>query len=212
MERDAEIRSFKVRRGRTGPTSQEALARLWPRYGLNPPYTPWTTRPLALEIGFGMGEATATMAAADPATDVLAVDVHPAGIAALLRRIETARLDNVRVVEGDALEVLAALPAGSVSEVRVFFPDPWPKARHAKRRLLRPGFAALVATALTEAGRLHLATDWDAYADHAVAVLTPSYDVEVVPRPEGRPSTPYERRGLAAGRSITDVVAVPVRR
>jgi tRNA (guanine-N7-)-methyltransferase len=203
-----EIQSFKVRRGRTGPTSVAARGRLWPRYGIDPPYDGLVTgRPLVLEIGFGMGEATALMAAAQPEVDLLAVDVHPAGVAALLRRIEAAGLSNVRVVDGDAVPLLQALPAGSLREVRVFFPDPWPKARHAKRRLLRPSFAALVASRLAPGGCLHLATDWPAYVEHALAVLE-GWDTEVVAR-GGRPLTGYERRARTAGRAATDLLARP---
>lgn len=207
-----EIASYKIRRGRTGPTSVAAHARLWPVYGIEAPYGDLRRdRPLVLEIGFGMGEATIVMAAAQPELDVVAVDVHPAGVAALLRRIEGAALDNVRVAEGDALDVLRALPEASLHEVRLLFPDPWPKARHAKRRLVRPVFADLVATRLAPGGRLHLATDWPAYAAHAVAVLSAGYDVREIARPQSRPLTAYERRGLAAGRTVTDVWAYPIR-
>lgn len=153
-----------------------------------------------------MGEATALMAAADPATDVLAVEVHPAGVMALLRRIEAAGLTNVRLVEGDALAVLRALPDGSLREVRLFFPDPWPKTRHHKRRLVRPTFAALVASRLSPGGVLHVATDWPAYAEHVRAVLA---DWDVVQDRRSRPVTGYERRALAAGRAAIDLIARP---
>lgn len=210
MERGAEIRSFKVRAGRLGPTSQDALERLWPRYGIDPPYGDLVrSRPLVLEIGFGMGEATALMAAAAPEVELLAVEVHPAGIAALLRRLEDAELSNVRVVDGDAVPVLAALPERSLAEVRIFFPDPWPKARHAKRRLFRPSFAELVASRLERTGILHLATDWPAYAEHALESLAERFSCQVVPRPENRPMTGYERRALTAGRPPIDVIARP---
>jgi tRNA (guanine-N7-)-methyltransferase len=158
-----------------------------------------------LEIGFGMGEATAAMAASDPRR-LLAVEMHPAGIAALLRRLEQAGLDNVRIVEGDAVDVLEALPERSLDEVRVFFPDPWPKARHAKRRLLQPAFAELVAGKLAPQGFLHLATDVPAYAEHARAVLS-GWQVREVSLP--RPATGYEKRALAAGRQAIDLIASP---
>ena len=161
-----------------------------------------------LEVGFGMGEATAVMAAADPGTGVLAVDVHPAGVMALLRRVERAGLTNVRVVEGDAVEVLQALPEGCLREVRLFFPDPWPKARHHKRRLVRPSFAELVASRLAPGGVLHVATDWPGYAEHVRAVLA---GWEVVEDRRGRPETGYERRALVAGRQVVDLVAAPPR-
>ena len=203
-----EIPSYLVRRGRTGPTSRAAHARLWPVYGLDPPYGAelGRDRPRVLEVGFGMGEATALMAAAAPDVDVLAVEVHPAGVMALLRRIEAAQLDNVRVIEGDAVEVLYALPPGSLREVRLFFPDPWPKARHVKRRLVRPSFAALVATRLAAEGVLHVATDWPDYAEHVRTVLS-GWDVQHVPRPDSRPETGYERRAREAGRTAIDLIA-----
>jgi tRNA (guanine-N7-)-methyltransferase len=208
--RVGEIPSFKVRRGRTGPTSRAARVRLWPHYGIDPPYDGklLRERPLVLEIGFGMGEATALMAAADPATDVLAVEVHPAGVMALLRRIEAAALANVRVVEGDALAVLQALPEGSLREVRLYFPDPWPKARHAKRRFVRPSVATLVASRLEPGGALHVATDRPEYAAHVLDVLA-GWQVEQVQRPLHRPETGYERRAREAGRTVIDLLARP---
>lgn len=211
MEVGEQIRSFKVRAGRLGPASQDAQERLWPVYGLCAPYAGLVrTRPLVLEIGSGMGEATAAMAAADPDRDVIAVEVHPAGVAALLRRIEQQGLTNVRVIQDDAITVLEALPAQSLSEVRLYFPDPWPKARHSKRRFLRPTSAALLATRLQPGARLHLATDWLPYVEHALTVLQ-DWDTSIVPRPPHRPVTRFEQQGLNARRLITDVYALPVR-
>jgi tRNA (guanine-N7-)-methyltransferase len=152
-----------------------------------------------------MGEATALMAAQDP-RQVLAVEVHPAGIMSLLRRLEAAGLDNVRLVEGDAVPVLERLPDQSLQEVRVFFPDPWPKARHAKRRLLQRPFVDLVRTRLRPDGRLHVATDMPHYAEQVLEVLA-EWDVQV--GPTDRPRTGYERRGLAAGRAAVDIIASP---
>ncbi len=212
MERGEEIRSFKVRAGRLGPASRDAMERLWPLHGVTPPYDGLVRdRPLVLEIGSGMGEATAAMALADPGTDLLAVEVHPAGVAALLRRVEQYGLTNVRVVQDDVVPVLDALPERSLAEVRLFFPDPWPKARHAKRRLLRPSFAALAATRLADGARLHLATDWPAYVEHALDVLADGWVARVVDRPSHRPVTRFEQQGLDAGRPITDVYATPHR-
>jgi tRNA (guanine-N7-)-methyltransferase len=168
------------------------------------------TAPLVLEIGSGTGEAAVTMAAADPSRDLLAVEVHTPGVATLLQRVEQVGLRNVRVAEGDGLEVLAhALVPGSLDGVRVFFPDPWPKARHAKRRLLTLPFAALVADRLRPGGRLHVATDWASYAQQVLDVVDASPGLQLVSRERGdRPQTRFERRGVAAGRTITDVVAV----
>ena len=207
MQVGEQIRSFKVRAGRLGPASQDAMVRLWPVYGQQPPYTSLVTgRPLVLEIGSGMGEATAAMALADPGTDLLAVEVHPAGVAALLRRIEEHQLQNVRIIRDDAVAVLQALPAHSLTECRLFFPDPWPKAKHAKRRLLRPSFATLLASRLQ--GRLHLATDSSSYVEHALDVLH-DWDVRIVEHPAHRPLTRFEQQGLEAGRTITDLYATP---
>jgi tRNA (guanine-N7-)-methyltransferase len=161
-----------------------------------------------LEIGFGMGEATAAMAAAAPGVPLLAVEVHPAGIAALLRRVDAAALTNVRIVEGDAVQVLRGLPEGSLDEVRLYFPDPWPKKRHVKRRFLRPSYADLLASRLAARGLLHLATDWPAYAEHARAVLA---GWDLVEDRRGRPVTGYECRALAAGRTAIDLVCRPPR-
>lgn len=211
----APVRTFKVRR-RVTPGQADALARLLPVYGTDPtaPFDPVEVfgrdAPLVLEIGSGMGEATAAMATADPDRDVLAVEVHTPGLGTLLRRVEDAGLSNVRVLEGDAREVLADLIApGSLDEVRVFFPDPWPKARHTKRRLLTAPFAALVASRLRPGGRLHVATDWASYAAQVEQVLAGSEEYEVVARDRGaRPVTRFEQRGLDAGRQPYDVVAL----
>jgi tRNA (guanine-N7-)-methyltransferase len=160
-----------------------------------------------LEIGFGMGEATALMAAADP-RPLLAVEVHPAGITALLRRIDEAGLDHVRVADADAMEVLGAARERALDEVRLYFPDPWPKARHIKRRLVRPAFVDLLASRLTPGGFLHLATDSPAYVAHAHEALA-GWELVQVPRPEHRPVTGYERRAIEAGRAVIDLLARP---
>ncbi len=209
------VRTWKARRRMT-PGQQAALDRLLPAYGIaldrsfDPVGAFGRQAPLVLEIGSGMGEATAEMAAADPSRDVLAVDVHRPGIATLLRRIEDASLSNVRVAEGDGLVVLRELLGpNSLDAVRVFFPDPWPKARHAKRRLVSPSFAALVADRLRPGGRLHVATDWPSYADQVLDVLGGSADFDLVGRDRGnRPVTGFEARARAAGRTSTDIVAV----
>jgi tRNA (guanine-N7-)-methyltransferase len=169
------------------------------------------TAPLVVEIGSGMGEATAEMAAADPDRDVLAVDVHLQGLGRLLRRVEDLALANVRVAEGDGVVLLRdMLPAGTVDEVRVFFPDPWPKARHAKRRLVQQRCLDLVATRLRPGGVLHVATDWAPYAEQVKALVTahPAYDVvSTGARPQHRPVTRFEQQGLDAGRSSWDLLA-----
>jgi tRNA (guanine-N7-)-methyltransferase len=171
--------------------------------------------PCLLDVGFGDGRATAAYATAHPDHDVLAVDVHPTGIAHLLRAIDRTELTNVRIVDGDAHELAARLAPGSLQAVHVYFPDPWPKRRHHPRRLLQAAFVGRLATALGTAGRLGVATDWSEYAaairDTLLAdgrfLLVPGGPDGFSPRPVDRPVTSYERRGLAAGRSIYDLVA-----
>lgn len=159
-------------------------------------------------MGFGTGEATVACAAADPDRDLLAVEVHTPGVAALLRRLEQDGLPNVRVVEADAVQVLESLPAGSVSEVRLWFPDPWPKSRHVKRRFVQPATVDLVASRLLAGGRWHLATDNPAYVEHALPLLAARFDAAVIERPAWRPVTRYEARARTAGRPSYDVLAV----
>ena len=195
------------------------LERLRPVWGLDAarPFDPLAvfgrSAPLVLEIGSGTGEATAALAAADAARDVLAVEVHLPGVVALLRQVEERHLTNVRVAEADGLHVLRDLLApGSLDEVRVFFPDPWPKARHAKRRLVDASFAALVADRLRPGGRLHVATDWLAYAERVLRVVDAEPHLDLHARDRGgRPVTRFEQRGLDAGRRSYDVVAVRAR-
>jgi tRNA (guanine-N7-)-methyltransferase len=214
VERGDPVRTFKMRRRMTAGQEQ-TLARLLPSYAVDPavpldPVRAFGRRaPLVLEIGSGMGEATAAMAAADPARDVLAVEVHTPGITSLMALAEAQGLTNVRVLEADGREVLQrCLAAGSLDEVRVFFPDPWPKARHHKRRLVTAPFADLVASRLRPGGRLHVATDWESYAEQALGVLQAHPAFEVVSQERGaRPVTRFEQRGLDAGRASYDVVA-----
>ncbi len=218
MRKGDPIRTFKARR-RVTPGQAEALERLLPAYGvqLSRPFSArevfGRAAPLVLEIGSGMGEATAAMAAADPSRDLLAVEVHTPGVGALLRRVESEGLRNVRVAEADALDVLRDLLApGSLDEVRVFFPDPWPKSRHLKRRLLSSAFADLVADRLRPEGRLHVATDSVTYLKQTLRVLGAHPAFEVAARDRGgRPVTRFEQQALDAGRPAHDVVAVRVR-
>jgi tRNA (guanine-N7-)-methyltransferase len=213
---DRTIRSYRHRRGRMSPSTEAALTRhdVLPVDGapLDLPSLFGRDAPLVLEIGSGMGEATAAMAAADPDRDLLAVEVHRQGIGRLLRRIEDDGLTNVRVAEGDAVQLLADMLApGSLDEVRVFFPDPWPKVRHAKRRLVQQGFLDLVAARLRPGGTLHVATDWARYAGWMRSLLVGHPAFELVhdgPRPEHRPLTRFEQQGLAAGRRSWDGIAV----
>lgn len=184
-----------------GPAAPADVAALFGRHA-----------PLVLEIGSGMGDATVAMAAADPDRNYLAVEVHLAGIAALLVALDRAGLTNVRVARGDALHLLRHLMTpDSVDAVHAFFPDPWPKARHHKRRLVQPEHVALLRSRLAPGGTLHCATDWAEYAEAMRATLdadpglTNAYP-GFAPRPAHRPVTRFERRGLAAGREIFDLI------
>jgi tRNA (guanine-N7-)-methyltransferase len=221
------VRGFQPRRGRATPGQRRARERLWPKWGVD---VDSETRldlaelfggrdgrdvPVVLEIGFGMGEATAEMAAADPRTGILATDLHTPGQGNLLRLIEERGLDNVRVAGGDAFVLLREmLPPGSLAGVRVFFPDPWPKKRHHKRRLIQPDFVELAASRMAPGAELHCATDWEPYAEQMLAVLTASPLLEnaapggegYAPRPAGRPLTRFERQGLAKGHVVRDLV------
>lgn len=167
--------------------------------------------PRVLEIGFGMGDSTAAMAAADPDRDYLAVEVHTPGIGNLLALVGEQRLTNVRVAHGDAMELVRKVPPESLDAVHAFFPDPWPKARHHKRRLIRPDNVALLRERLRPGGTLHCATDWAEYGEAMAATLDADPGLGNVyagfaPRPAHRPETKFERRGVSAGRVIFDLV------
>lgn len=168
--------------------------------------------PLVLEIGSGMGETTAAIAAANPAVDFIAVEVHGPGVGSLLRRIASAGIDNLRVVRHDAVEVLEHMIAdASLAGMHLFFPDPWPKKRHHKRRLVQPAFAALAARKLAPGGYLHAATDWQDYAEQMLAVLSAEPLLEntasgFAERPALRPLTKFEARGVKLGHEVRDLV------
>jgi tRNA (guanine-N7-)-methyltransferase len=215
------IRSFVVRAGRAGPGQLRARETLGPRFVL--PYAPGPldraaafgrVAPLVVEIGFGMGAATAAIAAANPGTDYLGIEVHPPGVGALLKRIGEASLANVRIVEHDAVEVLERMVApGSLAGVHVFFPDPWHKKRHHKRRLLQPPFVALLASRLAPGGVLHAATDWEPYAEEILATFSAEPALRnaaegYAPKPASRPETKFEARGLRLGHAVRDLVFV----
>ncbi|MGH8279457.1 MAG: tRNA (guanosine(46)-N7)-methyltransferase TrmB [Gammaproteobacteria bacterium] len=171
--------------------------------------------PCTLEIGFGNGDTLLTLACAHPHEDFIGVEVHRPGIGRLLLGLESHALTNVRVVCADALEVLSGcMPDASLSAILIYFPDPWPKKRHHKRRLVQPEFAALVARKLKRGGQLHLATDWPDYAEHMLAVLVANPDFSnaagtgFAPRPAARLLTRFEHRGLKLGHAVRDLVFI----
>ncbi|WP_406469397.1 tRNA (guanosine(46)-N7)-methyltransferase TrmB [Streptomyces hirsutus] len=216
------IRSFQPRRSRVTAGQADALQRLWPRWGFDVDGRQrldlaaffGNDRPVVLEIGFGMGEATARMAAADPGTNILAVDVHTPGQGHLLGLADQHGLDNVRVGNGDAIILLREmLTPDALGGLRVYFPDPWPKKRHHKRRLIQPAFLDLAATRLAPGATVHCATDWEPYAEQMFEVLTahPCFENTVAdggfaPRPEFRPLTRFEGQGLDKGHVVNDLL------
>lgn len=214
--------SFVRRGGRITVGQQRAWDRHWATLGREVAGLPpgeldtaeWFGRsaPVLLEIGSGMGETTARLAAAEPDHNYLAVEVYEPGLAQLMLRAEALGLANLRLLRGDAVPLLAEhIAPGSLAGVRIFFPDPWPKKKHHKRRLVQPDFVALVASRLAVGGRLHLATDWAPYADQMLAVCTaePLLRNEFdgwAPRPDWRPTTKFEARAAEEGRISRDLM------
>jgi tRNA (guanine-N7-)-methyltransferase len=213
------VRSYVLRQGRVTPAQERAYAELYPRFGIAYSATALDkgsifgrNAPLVLEIGSGMGETTLAIAAAHPENDYLAVEVHLPGVGALLKQVDAAGLTNLRVIRHDALEVLENMvPDASLAGVHLFFPDPWPKKRHHKRRIVQPGFAALVARKLAPGGVLHAATDWPEYAEQMLVVFAAEPGLEnsapgYAPRPASRPLTKFERRGVKLGHEVRDLL------
>ncbi len=213
------IRSFVRRAGRMGPGQQRALDELGPRFVL--PFRRETldfaatfgrAAPTMLEIGFGMGDATAQIAAALPQTDFIGIEVHAPGVGALLKRIGEMGLTNLKLVQHDAVEVLESMiPPQSLAGVHIYFPDPWHKKRHHKRRLIQPGWVQQLVTRLAPDGYLHCATDWQPYAEQMLEVL--SAETALVNTAEGfalrpawRPQTKFESRGLKLGHGVWDLL------
>ena len=213
------IRSFVLRQGRVSPAQARAHRELLPRYGIAFAHAPLDfdavfgrRAPRILEIGFGMGETTAAIAAAHPEQDYIGIEVHTPGVGSLLKQIGEMGLANVRVIQHDAVEVLThMIPPGSLDGAHVFFPDPWPKKRHHKRRLLQPPLVALLASRLAAGGYVHVATDWEEYAEQVLAVMRGEPLLEntadgFAPRPASRPETRFESRGLRLGHGVRDIV------
>ncbi|MDP1733100.1 MAG: tRNA (guanosine(46)-N7)-methyltransferase TrmB [Sulfuritalea sp.] len=217
--RAGHIRSFVLRQGRVSDAQRRFHEEGMPRWGI-----PYRSGALdfdavfgrrahrILEIGCGMGETTATIAAAHPQNDYLGIEVHTPGVGSLLKEIATRELSNLRVIQHDAVEVVRDMIApGSLSGVHVFFPDPWPKKRQQKRRLIQPEFVKLLATRLAPSGYLHCATDWEEYAIQMLNVLSAEPQLtnmakDFIPRPPYRPQTKFETRGLRLGHGVWDVV------
>lgn len=213
------IRSFVLRQGRISHAQQRAYDALLPRYGI--PFSESLLdldaafgrhAPRILEIGFGMGETTAAIAQSQPENDFLAIEVHTPGVGSLLKQIEERGLANLRVIQHDAVEVLThMISPQALDGMHIFFPDPWPKKRHHKRRLIKPEFVALLVERLKPGGFIHVATDWEDYAEQILAALSaeprlantaPAY----APRPAHRPLTKFESRGVKLGHGVWDIV------
>lgn len=213
------IRSFVLRQGRMSVAQGRAYENSLPKYGI-----PYSDQPLDLdqafgrkapkflEIGFGMGDSTAQIALAHPENDYLCIEVHTPGVGSLLKKIEELGLGNIRIVQHDAVEVLKHMLAPEVLDgVHIFFPDPWPKKRHHKRRLIQPAFAALLCERLKPGGYIHAATDWEEYAAHILATFAAEPRLantcrDYAARPAYRPLTKFEMRGLRLGHGVWDVV------
>ncbi len=213
------IRSFVLRQGRVSPAQQRAVDTLLPRFGI--PYAAHLldfdtiferNAPRILEIGFGMGDSTAEIARSHPENDYLALEVHTPGVGNLLKLIDTRQISNIRIIQHDAMEVVRdMLGEVTLDGVHIFFPDPWHKARHNKRRLIQPPFIALLSHKLKPGGYLHVATDWQDYAQQVLTVLSNQALLEntaadYAPRPDYRPLTKFEQRGLRLGHGVWDLL------
>ena len=215
------VRSFVMRRGHLSGAQRDAHASLLPRYGVPDGEGPidfvalfGRRAPVVLEIGFGMGHTTAEIAAARPDTDFLGIEVYTPGVGSLLRTLEARGLRNVRVIQRDAVEVLRErIAPGALAGVHVYFPDPWPKTRHHKRRLIQPPFVAGLVSRLAPGGYLHCATDWAPYAEQMLEVLSAEPGLRntvdgYAPRPGWRPLTKFEQRGLRLGHGVHDLMFI----
>jgi tRNA (guanine-N7-)-methyltransferase len=214
------IRSFVLRTGRMTPGQQRALDRHWPEKGLQLEQGMvdfaqvfGRAAPVVLEIGFGMGQSLVAMAAAAPEQDFIGIEVHKPGVGKLLHSMEEQRVENIRVYCDDAVEVLQrCIPDHSLAAVQIFFPDPWHKKKHHKRRLIQPEFVQLLRKKLSVGGVLHVATDWADYAEHILAVLAAAEgfknqaDSGYAERPEQRPKTKFEQRGERLGHGVWDLL------
>lgn len=219
--KDRHIRSFVLRQGRVSPAQQRSLDTLMPRYGI--PYSAQSlnlevafgrSAPKILEIGFGMGEPTAQIALAHPQNDYLALEVHPPGVGSLLKQIDAQGIQNIRIIQHDAVEVLRDMVNDATLDgVHIFFPDPWHKARHNKRRLIQTPFIAKLVQKIKPGGYIHVATDWQDYAEQVLAVLSAepllqNTAADYAEKPAYRPLTKFENRGLKLGHGVWDLVFI----
>jgi tRNA (guanine-N7-)-methyltransferase len=219
-EHPRSIRSFVIRAGRITEAQERALERLWPKYGIEESDTLLNfdalfgrQAPVTVEIGFGDGDNLANTAAAHPERNYLGIEVHRPGVGRLLLALEEGQLENVRVICHDAVEVLSRqIAQQSLDEVVILFPDPWPKKRHHKRRLVQSGFVELVVERLRIGGVLRMATDWQPYAEEMLATLQSNSrlknlaaDGTYIPRPTERSTTKFERRGARLGHDVWDL-------
>jgi tRNA (guanine-N7-)-methyltransferase len=213
------IRSYVLRQSRVSPAQQRACETLLPRFGiayaahaLDLDQAFGRIAPKILEIGFGMGDSTATIALAHPEYDYLALEVHTPGVGNLLKLIDAQQISNIRIIQHDAVEVLRDMIGNETLDgVHIFFPDPWHKARHNKRRLIQAPFIAQLVQKLKSGGYIHVATDWQDYAEQVLAVLAAEPLLEntakdYAPRPDYRPLTKFEQRGLRLGHGVWDLV------
>ena len=217
-----QIKSFVLRQGRLTKGQELALATAWPQYGIAEGQG-WldfaaifgNAAPVSLEIGFGNGESLAQMARAAPERNFLGIEVHTPGVGHLLHLVQKYQLENLRVMNTDAVEIIQQrIPTGSLNRIQIYFPDPWHKKRHHKRRIIQAAFVSLLATRLQAGGLLHLATDWQDYAQAMAEVLDASPDFCTMnpsgepfsPRPEFRPLTKFEQRGLKLGHGVWDLL------
>jgi len=221
------IRSFVRREGRMTTAQKLALTEHWATYGLSTvecthsrDCSPLFARkaPCILEIGFGMGDSLFAQAKAHPEYNFIGIEVHTPGVGKLLQQAAAAKLNNLRVFAEDALEVLTkAIAPETLAEVWLFFPDPWPKKRHHKRRIVQPAFVELIQSKLEKDGKFHMATDWEEYALHMLTVLSTNTGFkntagaeQFVPRPELRPLTKFEKRGQALGHGVWDLIFIKI--
>lgn len=213
------IRTFVMRTGRITPSQQKALETLWPEYGLTADGQPLNfqhifgrTAPVTLEIGFGMGDTLITMAQQSPERDFIGIEVHLPGVGRTLSNIATHGLTNLRLMREDALDILRQqIPDGALDRIQVFFPDPWHKKKHHKRRIIQSENVALFAQKQVSGGILHLATDWQSYAEAMLEVMSAHPDYLPAPglcaqRPEFRPETRFEQRGHRLGHAVSDFI------